>query len=175
MIQKVLRWLQTNFSPLLEPRYNYKQQEHINTSRVKMASMAMIHFGLDPGKFACFLGGEYTGYTRNVHRTLSVVKDHISPEDLAHMKWILMDGCLAELTFEEPLSNKIDDLERELKKLQQESRNSQKDNEQGGQVHPCHSSGHPNLSTVTIFEAHYANHGYQRRQKPTYMLGCINN
>ncbi len=32
MILKVLRWLQTNLSPLLEPCYNYKQQEHINTS-----------------------------------------------------------------------------------------------------------------------------------------------
>jgi hypothetical protein len=72
MIPKVLRWLQTNFSPLLEPRYNYKQQEHIETSWVKMASAAMIHFGLDPGKFVSFLGGEYTGYICNVHRTLPV-------------------------------------------------------------------------------------------------------
>jgi hypothetical protein len=60
MIPKVLRWLQTNFSPLLEPCYYYKQQEHIDTSRVKMASTTMIHFGLDPGKFVCFLGGEST-------------------------------------------------------------------------------------------------------------------
>ncbi len=35
MIPKVLRWLQINFSPLLEPCYNYEQQEHINTSRVE--------------------------------------------------------------------------------------------------------------------------------------------
>jgi hypothetical protein len=81
MMPKVLRWLKINFSPLLAPRYNCKQQEHINTSRVEMASMAMIHFGLDPGKFLRFLGGEYTGYTCTVHRTLSVVKDHVSPED----------------------------------------------------------------------------------------------
>jgi hypothetical protein len=73
-----------------------------------MASTAMIHFGLDPGKFVHFLGGEYTGYTRNVHRTLSAVKDHISPEDLAHMKCILLDGCPAESTFEKPLSNKME-------------------------------------------------------------------
>ena len=73
-----------------------------------MASVAMIHFGLDPGKFVHFLGGEYTGYTYNVHRTLSAIKDHFSPEDLAHMKCILLDGCPAELTFEEPLSNKME-------------------------------------------------------------------
>jgi hypothetical protein len=108
MIPKVLSWLQTDFSPLLEPHYNYKQQEHINTSRVKTVSAAMIHFGLDPGKFVRFLGGEYIGYTRDVHKTLSAVKDHISPEDLAHMKRILLDGCPSELTFKEPLSNKME-------------------------------------------------------------------
>jgi hypothetical protein len=82
MIPNVLRWLHANFSPLLEPHYNYEQQEHINTSQVKIASTAMIHFGLDPGKFVCFLGGEYTGYTHDVHRTLLAAKDHISPEIL---------------------------------------------------------------------------------------------
>jgi hypothetical protein len=49
-----------------------------------MASVAMIHFGLDPGKFVCFLGGEYTGYTCDLRRTLSAVKDYMSPEDLAN-------------------------------------------------------------------------------------------
>jgi hypothetical protein len=118
MIPKVSRWLQFSFSPLLEPHNNNEQQEHINTSWGKMASVAMIHFGLDPGKFICFLEGEYTRYTCNVHQTLSAVKDHISPEDLAHMKRILLDSYPAELTFEEPLSNKMEMIERELKKLQ---------------------------------------------------------
>jgi hypothetical protein len=68
----------------------------------------MIYFGLDPGKFVCFLGGSYTGYTRDAHQTLSAVKDHISLEDLAHMTRILLDSCHAELTFEEPLSNKME-------------------------------------------------------------------
>jgi hypothetical protein len=95
MIPNGLRWLQTNFSPLIEPHYSYKQQEHIDTSWVKMASAGMIHFGLDPGKFIRFLGGEYTGYTHDVHRTLSAVKDHISPEDLAHMKQMILNGCPA--------------------------------------------------------------------------------
>jgi hypothetical protein len=119
MIPKVSRWLRINFSPLLEPRYNYEQQEHINTSWFNMASTAMIHFGLDPGKFVRFLGGEYTGYTRDVHRTLSVVKEHISPEHFAHMKRILLDGYPAELTFKEPLSNKMEMISRRnSKKLQ---------------------------------------------------------
>jgi hypothetical protein len=37
-----------------------------------------------------------------------VVKDQISPEDLAHMKRILLDGCPEELTFKESLSNKME-------------------------------------------------------------------
>jgi hypothetical protein len=74
MIPKVSRWLQIKFSPLLEPCYNYDQQEHIDTSWINMASTAMIHFGLDPGKFVCFLGGEYTGCTCDIHWTLSAVE-----------------------------------------------------------------------------------------------------
>ncbi len=35
---------------------------------------------------------------------------------------------------------------------------------------PCHFSGHPYLPIVTIFEAHNANHGNQRMQKPMSML-----
>jgi hypothetical protein len=77
-----------------------------------MASAAMIHYGLDPGKFVCFLGREYTGYTCNVHRTLSAAKDHISPEDITQMKRILLDGCPAELTFKKPLSNKMEMISR---------------------------------------------------------------
>jgi hypothetical protein len=77
-----------------------------------MMSAAMIHFGLDPGKFVHFPGEQYTSYSRNVQRKLSVVKGHISPEDLAHMKQILLDGCPTELTFKKPLSNKIEMISR---------------------------------------------------------------
>jgi hypothetical protein len=85
-----------------------------------MASTEMIHFGLDSEKFVGFLGGEYTGHSCNVQKTLSVVKDHISPEDLAHMKQIFLDSCPAQLTFKEPLSNKIEMILRgNSKKLQQ--------------------------------------------------------
>jgi hypothetical protein len=82
-----------------------------------MASVAMIHFGLDPGKFVRFLGGEYSGYTRNVHRTLSAVKDHISPDDLARMKQILLEGYPAEIPFKEPLSNKMEMISRGNSKI----------------------------------------------------------
>ncbi len=51
-----------------------------------MVNAAMIHFGLDPGKFVHFLRGEYTGYPHVAQMTLSADKDHISPDNLAHMK-----------------------------------------------------------------------------------------
>jgi hypothetical protein len=40
-----------DFSLLCEPWHNYEQQERINPHRIEMASAAMVHFGLDPGKF----------------------------------------------------------------------------------------------------------------------------
>jgi hypothetical protein len=72
-----------------------------------MASVAMIHFGLDPGKFVRFLLGEYTGQHQDVRCTLDAVQDHITPDNDSHIKQILLDGCPAQLTFEEPSSNFI--------------------------------------------------------------------
>jgi hypothetical protein len=77
-----------------------------------MASAAMIHFGLDPGKFVCFLSGEYTGQYRDIRRTLDAIQDHVTSDDYGHIKRILLDGCPAQLTFEEPLSNKLEFISR---------------------------------------------------------------
>jgi hypothetical protein len=55
IVPKVLRWLRVNFTPLRDPCLGYEQQDHINPYRVEMASAAMIHFGLDPGKFVHLL------------------------------------------------------------------------------------------------------------------------
>jgi hypothetical protein len=107
MISKIIRWLKVDFSPLCKPRYNYEQQERIDPHRVKMASAAMIYFGLDPGKFAQWLGDEYTGHYWDVQTTLDAVESHIMPRDFKHMKWILLDGCPAELMFIEPLDKKL--------------------------------------------------------------------
>jgi hypothetical protein len=61
IVPKVLRWLRVDFTPLQDPRLGYEQQDHIDPYPVEMASVDMIHFGLDPGKFVRFLSGEYTG------------------------------------------------------------------------------------------------------------------
>jgi hypothetical protein len=61
IVPKVLRWLQVDFTSLRDPCLGYERQYHIDPHHVEMASTAMIHFGLDPGKFVSFLLGEYTG------------------------------------------------------------------------------------------------------------------
>ena len=70
-----------------------------------MASAAMIHLGLDPGKPVRWLGGEYTGDQRNMNRTIAAKKDHVIPDNFNHMKRILLDGSPFELTFDKPLNN----------------------------------------------------------------------
>jgi hypothetical protein len=53
----------------------------ITHHRVELASAAMVHFGMDPGKFVRWLGGEYTGHRREVGKILATVKPHILSED----------------------------------------------------------------------------------------------
>jgi hypothetical protein len=85
-VPKVLRWLQANFTPLQDPCLGYKQQDHINPYHVEMASVTMMHFGLDPGKFVCFLSGKYTGQHWDVCRALDVIQDHVTSDDYGHIK-----------------------------------------------------------------------------------------
>ncbi len=61
----------------------------------KMASEAMVHFGLNPGKFVQWMGGKYTSYHRDVQRTLAAVCPYITAKDYNHIEQILLDSCLA--------------------------------------------------------------------------------
>ena len=112
IIPKACRWLRLDFTPLREPRYFYESQDHIDPHRVKMASAAMVHFGLDPGKFVHWLSGEYTGHHRDVRRTLNAIHEHVSAQDFEHIRRILLDGCPAQFTFDEPSSNKLELISR---------------------------------------------------------------
>jgi hypothetical protein len=58
------------------------------------------------------MGSKYTGQHQDTHSTLAAVRGHVSADDYAHMKRILLDSCPAQLDFEEPLSNKIEMIER---------------------------------------------------------------
>ncbi len=97
-----------DFTPLLDPCLGYTQQDHIDPYCVEMASAAMIHFGLDPGKFVRFLFGKYTSQHRDVCCTLDAIQDHVTSDKYGHIKQILLNGCPAQLTFEVPLSNKLE-------------------------------------------------------------------
>jgi hypothetical protein len=108
IVPKVLRWLRVDITPYQDPCLGYEQQDHINPYRVEMAITAMIHFGLDPGKFVRFLSGEYTGQYWDVCRTLDAIRDHVTSDDYGHIKRILLNDCPAQLTFEEPSSNKLE-------------------------------------------------------------------
>ncbi len=107
-VPKVLCWLRVDFTPLRDPCLGYEQQDHINPYRVEMASAAMIHFGLDPGKFVRFLLGKCTGQYWDVDCTLDAIRDHVTSDNYDHIKRILLNGCPAQLTFKEPSSNKLE-------------------------------------------------------------------
>ncbi len=61
MFPKVLCWLQVDLLPIRQPWLGYKEQTHINPHCIKMASVSMVYFGWDPGKFVGYLAGKYTG------------------------------------------------------------------------------------------------------------------
>ncbi len=107
LVPKITRWLTVGFSLRRKPCYNYEQQEQINPHCIEIASAAMVHFGLNPGKFVRWMGGEYTGYHCDVQRTLAAVRPYITAKDYNHIEQILLDRCPAELMFTEPLDNKL--------------------------------------------------------------------
>ena len=106
MIPNTMRWLKTDFSLLCKPRHDYKHQTTILPRRVEMASAAMVHIGLDPGKLVRWLGGEYIGARREVNHTLAAAEAHVITDDFKHMKRILLDGSPYKLKFNKLLSNK---------------------------------------------------------------------
>ncbi len=108
IVPKTCRWLCLDFTPLQEPHFGYENQGAIDSHQVEMASTAMIHFGLDPGKFVCWSSGEYTGQYQDVCRMLTAIQEHVTKEDYKHIKRILLDGCRTQITFKEPSSNKLD-------------------------------------------------------------------
>jgi hypothetical protein len=112
MIPKLQQWLQIDFSLLRDPRLNYKSQMQIDPHQVRTANAAMAHFGLDLGRFIQWMGGKYTGQHWDAYSTLAAVQGHVLANDYTHMERILLGGCPAQLDFEEPLSNKIDMIER---------------------------------------------------------------
>jgi hypothetical protein len=134
-----------------KPRQGYEEQNHINLHCVKMARVAMIHFGLDPGKFLCFLAGKYTGHYQDVCCTLNVVQDHITPEDHEHMKQILLDGCPAR--------------PRQFQEFCQKLTSGSKNHELRRLMQPFSSNGSTSLQIFSISLSYYPKYHHKRRKK----------
>jgi hypothetical protein len=88
IVPKVLHWLRVDFNSQHDPLPGYEQQDHIDIDPycVDMASAAMIHFGLDPGKFVRFLTGKDTGQQWDVHHTLDTIQDHVTSDNYNHIR-----------------------------------------------------------------------------------------
>jgi hypothetical protein len=155
LVPKITRWLTVDFSPLCELRYGYEQQEQIDPHRVEMASAAMVHFGLDPGKFVRWMGGEYTGYHRDVKKTLIAVPPYVTDEDYNHMERILLDSCPVELKFTEPLSNKLEMIRRG---------NSKRFNDHPELVKKAMNKG-GHLPGICLPPPYYPDSGYEARKE----------
>ena len=103
---KIIWWRSIDFLTLCGPRPNYKAQASIDPHRVEMANVAMLHFGLHPGNFVRWMGGEYVGEHSDFPQILKAVKPHVSEEDYFHVRRILLQGCLHKLQFEESYASK---------------------------------------------------------------------
>ena len=106
IIPNIIQWVKIDFSLLRDPCYDYESQMKICTHCVEIASAAMVHFGMDPGKFFRWMGGKYMGSSRDVCQIFLEVRDHILPSDYVHLRRILTQGCPSQFHFDEELHNK---------------------------------------------------------------------
>ena len=104
--------LNYDFSELRHARIGYESQTEIQQHRVNMATAGMIHYGLHPGMFICYVGGEYVAESRNVKQLLKNISPHVSTEDAEHVRRILTQGCPSRFDFMESSSQKMQIIRR---------------------------------------------------------------
>ena len=104
--------MEVDFQSLRTPRFDYASQEVIPPHRIKQMASCAIHYGLDFGLVARFLGGEYTGASRDITGKLSEIAPYVAPDDLHQIQRVFYQGCPSELVFEESRENKITLLRR---------------------------------------------------------------
>ena len=112
VVPETCRLLKVDWTPLLQPRLNYQDQESVDPNRVDMATALAIRVGLDPGRIVRTLEGEYTGAWRNVEQILGEVESVVTPQDYNHINRILTQGCPSVLKFEEKSDTKITAMDR---------------------------------------------------------------
>jgi hypothetical protein len=101
MIHDVIRLRKLDFSQLRELRIGYAEQTAIQPSRMDMAMACAIHYTLHPDMVIRYAKGEYVGENRDVTQILRDVSSHVDETNVAHIKWILSQGCPMRISFEE--------------------------------------------------------------------------
>ena len=112
MVRLVPTLMGVDFQSLRNPRFDYASQEVIPPHRIKQMASCAIHYRLDFGLVARFLGKEYTGASRDITGTLSEIAPYVAPDDLHQIQRVFYQGCPSELVFEESRENKITLLRR---------------------------------------------------------------
>jgi hypothetical protein len=112
MISDVMQLSNYDFAELRNPRIGYESQSEIQQHRVDMATAGMIHYGLHPGMFVRYVGGEYVAESRNVEKVIADISPYASKEDVDHVRRILTQGCPSMLNFFEPSSSKLQSIHR---------------------------------------------------------------
>ncbi len=107
LVPNVIRLRSLDFGELCEPRIGYTNQEAIQTSRVNMATAAMINYSLHPGKTISFIKGEYVGENRSVTQILEVLLPYVDVVDANHARQILTQGCPLQIDFVETSEMKV--------------------------------------------------------------------
>ena len=112
VVPEMNRVLLLDWKPLLEPYLDYENQVAIDTNPVDMGTFLAPRSGLDPGRVARTLGGEYTGARRDVDTILYEIQSVVNLEDYPHVKKILTKGFPSEVTSYEPRVNKLKTINR---------------------------------------------------------------
>jgi len=119
-----MRLLSLDFSPLLEPRYDYEDQTEVSEVILDMAAAAKVHTGLDPGMFVRMLGMEYTAANRPRDQIFADLKPRIDPDDYEHIVRILTYGTPSIFNVKESTESKMEMISRGNKKTMRCIQNS---------------------------------------------------
>ena len=84
MVRDVAYLKDLDFSSLRDRRPHYATQTEIPIARTAMMGALAIHYGLDYGLVARYLGREYTGQYRNFAGTIAILEPHVTAEDLPY-------------------------------------------------------------------------------------------
>ena len=89
--------MKVDFQSLRTPRLDYASQEVIPKTKIKQLASCAIHYGLDFGLVARFLGGEYTGTSRDITATLSEIAPHVESDNLNQIRRVHYQGCPSKI------------------------------------------------------------------------------